>query len=163
MKGISAMVAAVMLIAISVALGTMVAGWFSDMATTQSEKLENTTTERLSCQFADMYIINTTYNCSGNCSAGNNHTLTINVKNSGRRLLTLNTVVVKNTTGVIYSYALNETKSLSVSNTMTLTNESRTTCVGINNTIESIIVNSMNCPNTAFDSLPGADVTYVEC
>ena len=163
MKGISAMISTVLLIVISIALATIVSGWFTSMSTEQSKNVANTTTERLSCQYADMYIKNSTYNCNGDCSQGISHTLTINVVNSGKRQLYMDKVVVKNTTGIIFSYNLDSTKTLSVGDVSTLTNVSITTCNGINNTIESVIVSSTNCPNTAFDSLSGADVTFTNC
>jgi flagellin-like protein len=163
LKGISPLVSTVLLIVIVVAIATIVSSWFTTLSMEQSEKIENTTKQRLACQFADMYIKNATYNCGGNCSAGVNHILTVGIVNSGKKELTIEKMVIKNTTGVIFNYDLNETKTLSVGNALTMTNTSTTTCNGINNTIESVIVISKNCPNNAFDSLPGADVTYLAC
>lgn len=163
MKGISAFISVVLLVVIVVAVATIVSGWFSTLATSQTETIENTTKTRLSCQFADMYIINATYNCTGNCSAGNDHTLKVGIKNSGKRELKFDKLVVKNTTGDIFSYDLSSTNNLSIGNSVTLTNVSTTTCAGINNTIESVIASSTNCPNTAFDSIDGVDVDYLEC
>jgi len=163
MKGISVMVSAVLLIIIAIAVGVIISSWFTTLSAEQSAKIENTTKQRLACQYANMYIKNATYNCNGNCASGISHTLTASIANSGKKELTIDRLSIKNTSGVIFSYNLNETKSLSVSSSLTLTNVSTDTCNGINRTIESIIVISTNCPNTALDSLSGADVTYTNC
>jgi hypothetical protein len=163
MKGVSTLLSAVFLILMTVVIAAFVSGWLTNLSTEQSGEIKNKTTERLGCQFSDMYIVNATYNCNGNCSAGTQHTLELYISNSGKKLLYFERAVIQNTTGSVFSLDFNATKSLSVGETLLVRNYTTETCNGINNTIDKIIVSSMNCPSNAFDSIPGSDVTYLNC
>ncbi len=162
-RGISAFLSAAMLILMVVVVSTIVSGWLNTLSRTETEKIRNTTTEQLGCQFADLYIKNATYNCSGNCASGTNHNITITVSNNGKKSVNITTVVVRNTTGTSFSYDIGAVKTINVGEDATVSNVSTTTCTGINSSIEFVFITSVNCPKTAFDSLPGSSVTYLSC
>ncbi|MEM7819662.1 MAG: hypothetical protein QXD48_02430 [Candidatus Aenigmatarchaeota archaeon] len=163
MKGVNIFLSAVLLILLTVVIASFVFNWITTLSTERSESIKNTTKERLGCQFADMYIINATYDCNGDCSSGIIHRVNVSISNSGKKALEISRIVIQNTTGSIFNYNINETKILSVGETLTITNVSTDTCDGINKTIEKIIVSSNNCPNQAFDSIPGKDVIFINC
>lgn len=56
MKGISPLIAAVLLIAFTVAIATLVAGWFSTLAGGTTEKVTNTTDLAVDCSAASINI-----------------------------------------------------------------------------------------------------------
>lgn len=162
-KGISHFLSAALLVMMVVVISTIVAGWVNTLSRSQTATIRNTTTEQLNCQFADLYIRNATYNCSGNCSSGNNHNVTVSVTNNGKRAVNITTVVVRNDTGSTYSYDLGSVYTINTGTTVTVSNVSTTTCTGINNTIEFIEIVSVNCPGNAYDKLPESSVTYLSC
>ncbi len=62
MKGISPLIAAVLLIAITVAIGTLVGGWISTFTKATTDKVSNRTAEAIDCTSAninieDVYVI----------------------------------------------------------------------------------------------------------
>ena|SRR3989344_5682509 len=76
-KGLSPLIAAVLLIAITVAIGTLIGGWFSTFTRTTTDKVSNRTTEAIDCTSAninieDVYVI-----------AGLNGVTRVIVKNTG--------------------------------------------------------------------------------
>ena len=163
MKGISPLIASVLLVVITVVASTLLSSWLSTTTRTQTQAIQNSTQSQLQCQYADLYIKNATYACNNNCTTGTLHTTTVTVVNSGKKTLSFNTVYIRNTTGVITSLPLNETKTLNVGDALTVSNTTRATCTGINNSIELITVSSMNCPTTAYDSIESSEITYVTC
>ena len=163
MKGVSSLLAAVLLVLITIVASVFLSGWLSTTSSTQAERIRNNTNTRLQCQFADMYIKNVTYSCGGNCTTGTQHTTTVNIVNSGKKSLSISSIYILNTTGVVTVLNLNETKTLRVSDSLTISNITRATCSGINNSIEAVTVSSLNCPATAYDSADSGRITYASC
>ncbi|HLC76956.1 MAG TPA: hypothetical protein VJH04_02010 [archaeon] len=163
MKGISPLIASVMLIVITVAVSTLLSGWLSTTTTSQTRNIQNTTQTHLQCQYADLYIKNATYTCNNNCTTGTQHTTSITVVNSGKKTLAIDSIYIRNTTGIVTLLSLNETKTLNVGDALVVSNTTRATCTGINRSIELITVSSLNCPSTAYDSLEGPEVVYSSC
>lgn len=163
MKGISPLIASVLLIVITVAASTVLSGWLSTTTTTQTREIQNNTKTQLQCQYADLYVKNANYTCNNDCTTGTLHTMTLTVVNSGKKTLAIDSIYVGNTTGVVTALALNETKTLNVGDSVVVSNTTRATCFGINGSIELITINSLNCPTTAYDSIEGSEVTYVKC
>lgn len=163
MKGVSPLIAAVLLVAITVGISTLLSSWLSTTSSDTAAKLRNNTNVQLQCQYADVYVKNATYNCSSNCTTGTQHTAAITVVNSGKKNLALDRFFIRNTSGDVTQLLLNETKTLNVADALTVSNTTRATCSGINNSIELITVSSIECPSTAYDSLDGADVTFNSC
>lgn len=163
MKGISPLIAAVLLVAITVGISTLLASWLSTTSSDTATKLRNNTNVQLQCQYADIYVKNATYNCGGNCTTGTQHTSEITVVNSGKKTLSIDRFFLRNTSGDVTQLLLNETRTLNVGDALTVSNTTRATCSGINNSIELVTLSSMECPSTAYDSLDGADVTFNSC
>lgn len=98
MKGISPMIAAVLLIAFTVAISTLVAGWFSTQVRSTTDEVSNKTDEAISCTSAsinieDVYI-----------SQGTGGTARIIIKNNGfKDGLTINGIQIYNKTGHNFS------------------------------------------------------------
>src|SRR3989338_4333065 len=145
MKGVSAMIAAVLLVMITIVTSMLVAGWLSSTTETQARTIRNNTNTQLQCQFADLYIKNATYNCGGNCTTGTQHTTTVTVVNSGKKTLSVDRLHVRNTSGFVTSLLFNETRTLNIGDALTIANTTRETCSGINNSIEIITLGSLNC------------------
>lgn len=163
MKGISPLIAAVLLVAITVGISTLLASWLSTTSSDTATKLRNNTNVQLQCQYADMYVKNATYNCDGNCTTGTQHTTTITVVNSGKKTIAFDRFFIRNTSGDVTQLLVNETRTLNVGDALTVSNTTRATCSGINNSIELITISSIECPATAYDSLDGGDVTFTSC
>lgn len=161
-KAISPLVSSVLIAAIVVAVSAIVGGWLTQYSGDQSDTLKEKTKSQLSCQFADLYIRNATYNCTLDCSDGVSHSTRVTIVNSGKIKLFVNSIVVQNTTGSIFKLEVNDTY-IDPGSTVTVTNVSTQTCNGINRSIEKIIINSPTCPNTAYDSLRGSDVNFLSC
>lgn len=162
-KGISPLIAAVFLVIITVVSSIFLSGWLSTTSTFQAGKIRNNTLTQLQCQYADLYIKNATYDCGLNCTTGTQHAASITVVNSGKKAITIDRLHIRNTTGIVTTLLLNETKSIGVGNAMTVSNTTRATCTGINNSIELIEVSSIECPATAYDSLDSGDLIYNSC
>lgn len=77
MKGISPLIAAVMLIAITVAIGAFVSGWFSSFTRTTTDKVSNKTSDAIDCSAASINIQDV-YITAGVAGSAN-----VIVKNSG--------------------------------------------------------------------------------
>src|SRR3989338_6921713 len=98
MKGISPLIAAVLLIAITVAIATLVSGWISTVTRGTQIAAENKTTEAVDCAAASISIDNV-------YMAGNN-TVRVSVRNSGQTNdLQITNVTVINNTGSVFSSA----------------------------------------------------------
>lgn len=71
MKGISPLIASVLLIAFTIAVAGILSGWFTSFTKTATETVGGEATERLACSYGGIAILNlkygtTTYNISGN-------------------------------------------------------------------------------------------------
>lgn len=163
MKGVSVFLASTLLILMTIVASVFVSGWLSTTTSTQAETIRNQSSAKLQCQYADIYIKNATYSCGGNCTTGTQHTTTITIVNSGKKSVSADRLHIRNTTGIVTTLLFNETKALSVGDALTVSNTTRDSCSGINNSIELITVSSITCPSTAYDSIEGADVTYTSC
>jgi flagellin-like protein len=97
MKGISPLIAAVLLIAFTVAIATLIMGWFSTLTRNTTGTVSNKTTEAVDCSnsqisIEDVYITN-----------GTNGSARIIAKNTGFSDLTINSAQMFNTTGGNFS------------------------------------------------------------
>jgi len=162
-KGVSQFLSAVLLLVMAVAIAAFVASWITNFSYERSAAVENTTSLQLQCQSANLYIKSVRYNCSSSCAAGTVHSTTVTIVNSGKVALGVDKIYVQNTTGSLFVLELNQTYTIDPGITRALTNMSTDTCNGINKTIDKVIVNSAQCPNTAFDSLRGSEVAFVDC
>ena len=106
-KGISPLIAAVLLIAFTVAIATLVMGWFSQLTRTTTTTVSNKTTEAVGCSNAqisieDVYLrLNTTESDAR-----------VLVKNSGFSTIGITSLQVYNTTGHNFSTGFGTASSL---------------------------------------------------
>jgi len=163
MKGVHQLITFAILIAMTATIAIIVSGWLIPFLREQTGTIENQTKEKLDCQYASLYIKNVTYNCSDDCSVNATRNLTVEVENSGSVTIRIDNIYIKNTTGALFSFALNETKALSTGDTIRIENVSAMVCSGINNSIDKVRIISTNCPGTAYDSFPGSDVNFLDC
>lgn len=162
-KGVSLMLSAVLLIAIAVTIGLITSDFVSRISKERTQQLTNITKEKLNCQFANLYIRNASFDCNNNCSAGASHTLQVTVVNSGKKPVHIDNLYLRNTTGALFAFYANGTREINASEVLTISNASTSSCADINRTIDRVIVSSLNCPDTAFDSMPGRDVVFSRC
>jgi hypothetical protein len=162
MKGISNFLSAAILLIIVLSISVAVFSWVSSISTEQTTAIRNSTTQQLGCQYADMYIMNATYNCSGTCAAGTLHNLTATVRNNGKRSLEINGMAIRNITGSTFSFGISPVV-IAPGEDAFLVNMSNVTCSSINRTIDALIISSINCPGQAHDALPGSEMKYLNC
>lgn len=162
-KGVSLMLSAVLLIGLTLTIALLTTDFLTKTSKQRTEQIRDIAQEKLNCQYANLYIRNASFNCSNNCSSGISHTLAVTVVNSGKKSVKIDDIYVRNSTGALFAFYANGTKELNVSDVLTISNVSTSACHDINRTIDRIIVSSINCPNTAYDTLPGGDVAFANC
>src|SRR3990170_3540411 len=95
MKGISPLLAAVLLIAVTVAIATLVSGWISTVTRTTQVATENKTTEAVDCAAASVVVDDVYVNDNGATS-----TVNAIVRNAGQTNdLVIGNATVYNTSG----------------------------------------------------------------
>lgn len=77
-KGISPILASVLLLAVTISVAAVFSGWAPDIANTVTEDTTNNTEHRLNCNKASAEIISVGYNLSGNTDVD------ITLRNDGR-------------------------------------------------------------------------------
>ncbi len=150
MKGISPLIAAVLLIAFTVAIATLIMGWFSTLTRSTTTTVSNKTTEAVACSNAQISIEDV-YITAGSLATGSARVI---VKNTGFTMLAINSAQLYNTTGHNFSTGFSSVSSFSAGSiqTISLTNVSVPTCP---TTFSKAIVTS-NCGGISdtFDGTP---------
>src|SRR3989338_6986080 len=146
-KGVSPLIAAVLLIAFTVAIATLVMGWFSTLTRTTTTTVTNKTTESIACSSAQLSIDDVYIRL--NATESDVHVI---VKNPGFTPLGITSLQAYNTTGSNFSTGFSAgtmTKGSIVSYNITLA--SIPTCA----TFSKVIVTS-NCGGIAdtFEGTP---------
>ncbi len=127
MKGISPLIAAVLLIAFTVAIATLIMGWFSTFTRTTTATITNSTTAAVSCSDARVSIRDVYIQTGGGGAVAN-----VIVENTGGSTVGLVSLQLINTTGNVFGTgftavgALNESQVL----TFTITGASFSACPG---------------------------------
>ncbi|MCD6558121.1 MAG: hypothetical protein J7K31_03780 [Candidatus Aenigmarchaeota archaeon] len=162
-KGISPLIAATFLIAMSVTISVIVGGWAAEFVRERTDQISQQNKEQLRCSFASLYIKSVTIDCNSDCSAGNTHNITASVRNTGQKKITINKIVIVNTSGSLFSYDVTPI-NLSTGDVKSIVNTSTSSCIGINSSskIDKVYIADTSCPN-ARDSLDGSDVTFTNC
>lgn len=159
-KGLSQVITTTLLILIAITVSILVSAWLSSLTKTETGGIQNRTQVRLSCERGYLTITSVYYNCSNDCSADINHTITLNIRNTGEIKLSLDKIYVINKTGTTYTLIPNVT-SLDISEIKTIGNVSRDSCGGFNKTIDEIMITT-GCSNV-YDTFPGVDIVYQNC
>ena len=162
-KGVSMMISAVLLVGLALTLGLITSDFVSKLSKERTQQITNITKEKLNCQFANLYIRNVSFDCNNNCSSGISHRLNVTVVNSGTKDVMIDSLYLRNTTGALFTFTTNGVIQLNASEVLTISNASTSSCSDVNRTIDRAIVSSTNCPETAFDSMPGSDVAFLRC
>lgn len=82
-KGISPLLSGTMFILITVVVATIVAGWLTVLSKDRSDALQNSTDQRLRCEYADLFAQRVSYDCNANCFTGVPYTMNATIKNGG--------------------------------------------------------------------------------
>lgn len=107
-KGISPLIAAVMLVAMAVVLSVMVSSWLTTYSAEASNIVRNTTQTQLQCQFANLRIKSANYNCSSSCMTGVPYRLNATVENSGRISIIVSRAITKLSNGQTYQFEIDD-------------------------------------------------------
>ena len=149
MKGISPLIAAVLLIAFTVAIATMVMGWFSTLTRETTATVSNKTTEAVSCSNAQISI-EEVYVTAGSLATGSARVV---VKNTGFTTLGISGLQVYNTTGHNFSTGFSTVSSFPSGSiqSFSLTNVSVPSCAAFSKALVT-----SNCGGIAdtFDGTP---------
>jgi flagellin-like protein len=108
-KGVSPLVAAVMLIAMSVVLSVMVSSWISTYGAETSKTLRNTTQSQLQCQFANIRVKSAVFDCSSSCMTGVPYKINATVENTGKISAAISRAVTKLSNGQVYQLETDDT------------------------------------------------------
>lgn len=164
-KGVSPLIAFVFLVLFAVVMSSVISGWLIPLTQKEANTVRNTTQQKISCQYADIFITTASLNCSSSCGSGTRHNLSLQIKNTGSVPVMLSSVYIQNKTGTVSSFDWNETYTLSAGTVLTLENNSFTSCSGYDNAtkMDKIIVNSVDCPSYAYDSITSDYVTFNNC
>ncbi len=150
MKGISPLIAAVLLIAFTVSIATIVMGWFSTITRETTTTVSNKTTEAVSCSNAQISI-EEVYVTAGSLATGSARVV---VKNTGFQTLGITSLQILNTTGHNFSSGFSAVSSFPSGGiqSFSITNVSVPTCP---TTFSKALVTS-NCGGIAdtFDGTP---------
>src|SRR3989338_43119 len=147
-KGISPLIAAVLLIAFTVAIATLAMGWFSQLTRTTTTTVSNKTTEAVACSNAQVSIDGGYLRLNATESDAR-----VLVKNSGFSNLGITSLQVYNTTGANFSTGFGGASSLTPGSLVAynITMASIPTCA----TFSKVIVTT-NCGGVTdvFESTP---------
>lgn len=156
-KGISPLISVVLLVAITLTATIIVGTFLMSLSTNASSTIKNQTEERLSCTFADFYIINATYDMNLDCTEGRKHTINLTVKNNGQVSLSFKSFSIEDDSGNVYQFGTQA--SLAPGEIKVLTNvsyshtpclaliEQKNTSAGYETHIKNIYLSPYNCPN----------------
>ncbi len=150
MKGISPLLAAVLLIAITVALATLIMGWMSTITRTSQVKVENKTLQAIDCSAAGVSI-QEVYITAGNGTG----TASVVVMNTGQSNdLIIQSAQMLNTTGGNFAGSGTPIQDFDVGDTETISFSS----IGISScpTAFSKVIITTNCGGVSdtFDTTP---------
>lgn len=106
-KGVSPLIAAVLLIAITLVVATLISGWISGIATDQGKTVANKTEGITSCSAAGISIEDVYLDTGTNISR-------VTVRNTGRSAATIISAQILSVTGV--NGSINTTLPLSIAN-----------------------------------------------
>ncbi len=108
-KGVSPLLATVILVMITVVISTMVSGFITGVSEERSKRIQNLTQARLACQYASLYVTNVTYDCNNNCFTGSPYRINATLQNSGSASLSISTMSASLDNGESYIISVNST------------------------------------------------------
>ncbi len=146
--GVSPLIAAVLLIAFTLAIGAFMSTWLQNMARTQTETASQNADA--GCAYMNINSNNATFNASGS------EMLILTIENAGTRNAIVNTIRVtgENLNSTIYSHPANFTGTLNSGDEILVGLNINTTWIG---SIMKIRVIPADCPGSAID-VKGSEV-----
>ncbi len=108
-KGVSPLLATVILVLITVVISTMVSGFITSVSSERSKRVQNLTQARLACQYASLYVTNVTYDCNNDCFTGSPYRINATLQNPGSASLGISTMSVSLDNGETYIISVNST------------------------------------------------------
>ncbi len=152
-KGVSALIASVLLIAFTVSVAMIIMGWFSSFVRTTTENVSGVTQGAIGCSSGivdidRIYITNT--------SGSNYGKATIIVKNTGQIALTVNAMIVA-VNGTVCNTNTGVSISAGSSGTLNLTG-----CVNVTNSqnFSSALITT-SCAGITDSTTKSGDVTFI--
>ena len=159
MKGLDPLVATVVLIIIAVAVAATVANWQSWFLPRYAESIASESRSALQCSRAGIALENMTFDCSGNCLPGVQHTLAAKIRNIGDISLPLYRLVLENAAGEVLEFPLDTI--LPIDRALDYTNTSTVDCQAFSRSVARVVV------TTACTSMPsafdGSIITWINC
>jgi flagellin-like protein len=159
MKGLSPIIATILLVIIAVAVAAMVVNWQSLFLPQYAAGLANESRTQLQCMRAGMSVESVTYDCNNDCSEGVNHILTLNVRNIGDISLPVNSVYLVNNIGETFSFATGRT--VDMDQNVQIVNISSSGCAGINKSVSAVYI-STACRDMP-PRLDGNIIAWINC
>jgi len=156
-KGVSALIASVLLIAFTVSVSMIVMGWFSTFTRTATANISATTTEAIGCNAASINIERVYVSGDGsNCTA-----VKVIVKNTGFKSFTTVNAMFLNSTGGSCSTSSGSALAKGSATTLSLTcaNKNVTTCTGTSPVSFSRVVVTTECGGVDDEATLSSDVT----
>jgi flagellin-like protein len=148
-KGISPLLAAVLLIAVTVSIGTLVMGWLGTIMRSTQTEVSNTTTEAVDCSSAGIIIEDVFL------SSGFNKTARVIARNSGfLDGMQIISAQIYNRTGSNFSASSLPVTNLNKGNLTTLSFSPNATIVNACPDDFSRVIVSTNCGSTEFTAVP---------
>ncbi len=159
MKGLSPLIASVFLIAIALTAATILSGWTSSFASSQTTKIQDDTALKIKCSNAGLAVDNVRYNCSSG-------KISLDAYNSGQiGLSRFKFLVILNNTSTFTFYSNNETLDPGVTTNF----YNSTGASGINLSLRSpvfidrAVFLSETCPLTSRNEKEGSKITADGC
>lgn len=151
-KGVSPLIAAVLLIAFVVATAGILSNWFVSFSKERSQEITTKGEKTITCSYAGLYIDNAEYN--------NTETkISLEVQNTGTIDLTdfKLQIIYNNQTSSEYIPTQNN-KTMNPGDTRVFTNSSVSSCG-----IDKVIFLSDTCPVDSRDKLTSGSITFYGC
>ena len=152
MKGISPLIAAVLLIAFTVSIATIILGWFSSFTKGTTANISSQTQTAIGCSAADI-TVNHIY-CKYNTTT-HNSTCNILVTNTGTKILTSVSAMIVNNIGGFCTGNLT-TENLTVGSTKSINLED----CPVNSTTFSRAIVTTECPGVSYTVTSTSYVTF---
>ncbi len=106
-KGVSPLLASVLLVMISIVIATMVSSFVTNMSSERTKRVQNLTQARLACQYASLYVTNVTYDCNSDCFTGSPYRINATLQNSGSSALEISGMQINLDNGEGYTISVN--------------------------------------------------------
>ena len=161
-KGLSTLVANVIMVVVALSIAGIVANWSSLFAQERAGGVVGQTETIIGCSNADLFVSNATIDCQHSC-AGVDKTIFFSVRNTGDIALDVDRFYITNKNGVLFEIRTPEKKHVTSGSTFSVFASSDFNCSDIVNNIDKFEVLSLNCPREGRDTLSSRDVAFINC